>query len=88
MGTFAKKYTKLEQEVNNKIIQLIAKKGKESKYYSDSVLKLKDDFQFNLGDGRYATEISVDHVIDNNGYQYGHDSLTLEQRCEIIDSFN
>ncbi len=77
----------LENEVTEKIGKLISIYGKESNHISNPVLKLNDDQMFNLEGGRYATEISFDNIIDNSGHSYHHESLSLEQRCEIIDSF-
>lgn len=85
--TFQNKYKALEKEVANKIQDLINKKGKESKHRSEKVLKVKDDQQFNLLGGRYLTEISTNDLIDNHGYSYQYHCLTLEQLCEIVDSF-
>lgn len=87
-NTFRRKYLDLQSEVASKIAELIDKKGKESKTLSCMVLKIKkEEQQFNLDGGRYLTEISKAVLIDNNGYSYNYDVLTLDQLCEIVDSF-
>lgn len=88
MGKFTNKYRSLSQEVRSRVEQLIDKKGVESDNISGRVLKVKnDDLQFNLAGGRYLTEIGREVLIDNSGYQYGFDVLTLEELCEVVDSF-
>ncbi len=85
---FQNKYKALVEEVADKIYDLIEKKGKESKHRNEKVLHIKsDDLQFNLDGRRYLVEISKNELIDNQGYSYNHSVLTLEQLCEIIDSF-
>ncbi len=87
MKTKTQKYQELEKEVAVKIEKLIKKKGVESEHITDLVLKIQDDQMFNLEGGRYLTEITSKILIDNNGYSYNHSCLTLEQLCEIADSF-
>ena len=86
-NTFRRKHLTLEQELQEEITRLIDKKGKASKTRSCSVLKVKSDQQFNLDGGRYLVEISKSELIDNSGYGYHFSCLTLEQLCEIVDSF-
>lgn len=89
-NTFRRKHLTLEQELQEEITKLIDKKGKASKtrtWQSGSVLKVKSDQQFNLDGGRYLVEISKSELVDNSGYGYHFSCLTLEQLCEIVDSF-
>lgn len=88
MKTFVQKHKELEEKLNQRISVLIDRKGIESKHRNCLVLKVKsDDLQFNLEGGRYLTEISEDRLIDNEGYDYNFSCLTLEQLCELVDSF-
>ena len=85
---FRRKHLNLEQEVSEKIAELIRKKGVEGKHRgaSEKVLKVKGDQQFNLDGDRYLTEITNTELLDNEGYAYNHSCLTLEQLCEVVDS--
>jgi hypothetical protein len=87
MGTLLKKHKALRQEVASQIAFLIHNYGQESNHQNEKVLHIKDDQQFNLDGGRYLTEVSTTELIDNCGYTYHYDVLTLEQLCEIADSF-
>lgn len=85
--TFQNKYKALVEDVADKIYDLIEKKGKESKHRNEKVLRIKEDQQFNLDGGRWLVEMTGSELIDNKGYSYQHECLTLEQLCEIVDSF-
>lgn len=80
------KYKKLEQEISVKISALIQKKGVESEFSNVKVLKIKDEQQYNFSN-TYAVELTDGSFIAHNGHAYHHSVLTLEQLCEIVDSF-
>jgi hypothetical protein len=85
--TLTEKYKALEIAVRLRIAAKILKKGIEGRHRSDKVLAIrKDEHQFNLEGRRYLTEITPTELIDNEGYSYGHSSLTLEQICEAVDN--
>jgi hypothetical protein len=84
--TMLEKYNALQIASRIRISALIMERGVESKHSSEKVLKIKDDQQFNLEGGRYAVEITPTLLIDNEGYQYSHDSLRIEEICEIVDN--
>ena len=86
MGQFQEKYKALEKEISEKIWKKIEHKGVKSKHSDGFVMKLKEEQMFNLDGGRWAIEIGETILIDNNGYQYNHSVLTLEQLCEIVDN--
>lgn len=89
MKEFQDKYKDLLRSVNRKFTQLITKKGEDSKHKDEKVLKVKsDDFQFTLEGKHYLTEISMDELIDEEGYTYSYDVLTLEQLCQLADYFS
>ena len=89
--TYQDKYKALVKEVEQKIVDLIKTKGEESKFNNERVLKIKDKQAFNLDNGRWLTEIIKDafsiSIADNHGYTYDSSVLTLDQLCEIVDSF-
>jgi hypothetical protein len=88
MKTFLDRHKELEGKLAQRIKTLIDRKGKPSKHTGELVLVIKDDnLMFNLDGGRYLTEISKNVLIDNEGYQYWYSCLTLEQLCEVVDSF-
>ena len=76
MGTLLNEHAKLESKVRERLARLIAKKGIESEYRSDMVLKVKEEQMFNLDGGRYLTEISARELIDNDGHSYNLSCLT------------
>lgn len=87
MGTLVNGYNALKSKAKEKLGRLIQRRGVESKFSNKLVLKVKDKQQFNVGGrGSYVVEISDRELIDNNGYQYGLSSITLEQLCELIDN--
>ena len=86
MATSTEQYKKLEKKVIAKITKLILKKGVESEHRNWSVIKLKEDHQFNSEGGRFFTEISSEGLIDNDGHSYSHSVLSLDRLCEIADN--
>lgn len=83
---FQNKYTKLEQEVNARLRYLVNKRGKKSEVSSELSLKVKEDQMYNLDGGRYLVEITTDRLVDNSGYRYSFDCLSIEKLCEIADN--
>jgi len=75
------------QELVSEISVLIRQQGEKSEFRDEQVLKVKDVHSFELSGGRDLAEISSTELIDNNGYSYNYDVLTIEQLCEIVDSF-
>lgn len=72
--------------ITARILRALDKRGAESEFSSDKVVKIKnEDHMFNLEGGRYLTEINTEHLIDNLGYQYSHETLDLRQLCEVVD---
>lgn len=88
MGQFLSKYHNLRQQATSEIASLIRQRGEDSRHRGERVLKIrKDELQFNLDGNRYLEEIGSTELIDNQGYSYNYDALTLDQLCEIVDSF-
>jgi hypothetical protein len=86
-NTFRRKYLNLKQEVVSEITSLIRQQGEDSKHRNERILKVNEAQQFNLDGGRYLEEVASTELIDNQGYAYHFDVLTLDQLCEIVDSF-
>ena len=89
METYTKRLEELNLAVTNMLAVLIASPiAVQSKHTSDKCLEVRnDDLMFNLDGGRYLTELHYDKIVDNNGYQYSYDCLTMEQKCELVDYF-
>lgn len=84
---YAQQLANLETFIVNHIVVAIQRQGEESKHSSTRVIKItNDDLMFNLSGGRYLTEISENNLIDNSGYTYDYNAITLEQLAEIADS--
>lgn len=85
---FTDKYNELQDEVISHLRKLIEKSDTESKFSNQNILEVKDDQQFNLDDNNYLREVAWHNLIDNHGNNYSFYVLTLEQLCELADSFN
>lgn len=84
---FQNKHKKLEQEVYARLRYLVGKHGKKSEFSSDLALKVKEDqMMFTLDYGRWLVEVTADRLVDNSGYRYSYDCLTIEQLCKIADN--
>lgn len=85
--SFKQKYQELSNEVYQQLNHLVNIKGKKSEFRSTKALKVKDKVAFNLDGGRYVKEVIHGELLDNEGYSYSFWCLTLEQLCELVDSF-
>lgn len=67
---------------------LVREHGTESKFRNDLVLNCniipKD---YSLDNGRYLQEISVNELIDNQGYGYSASVLDIEDFFAIVDFY-
>jgi hypothetical protein len=87
MEKLTKKLEILNQEIIQRIIDLIETKGVKSKHTSNMVLSIQDEEQMhNLEGGRYLVELNSEVLIDNQGYQYHLESLEIKELCEVVDS--
>jgi len=86
MTSLIDKYKGLEIAIKVRLASKMLRKGEESAFSNNRVLKVKkDEQQYNIA-GTYVVEISNDVLIGKNGYEYHHSALTIEQLCELIDS--
>jgi len=87
MEKLTEKLEELNQAIVQRIIDLIATKGLKSEHTGDFVLIIQDEEQMhNIEGGRWLIEITPTGLIDNEGYSYGHDSISIENLCLAIDS--
>lgn len=80
------KCASLEHQLIARIMYLVNKRGKKSQFSSENALPIKEDQQFNLDGGRYLVEITSDRLVDNSGYRYSFDAITLQQLAEVADN--
>lgn len=86
MSLFTQRLDELIEEGLLEVFKLIKKNGVESEHSNTKVLKIVDsEFNFNLSDSRWLSEISEDHLIDNEGYAYSHFSLSTEDLLSLVD---
>ena len=86
METLTEKVDTLKMAIRVRIAAKLLEKGVESKHRNEKVLRIKKDaHMFNIAGGRYLVEITPTELIDNNGYSFGHGSISIEDLCEAID---
>jgi hypothetical protein len=84
--TFVEQHTDFEKSVSLAIKLAVLKSRTISEHSNTIVIKIKDEnIQFNLSGNRYLTEISHNNLIDESGYEYGFDVLSLDELCQIAD---
>lgn len=91
MEKLTEKLETLNQEIEKRIFDLIEIKGAKSRHTSDIVLHIQnEEMMYNLDvghpSGSYAVEITPSGITSNFGHTYGHDTLPIEELCNIIDS--
>ena len=77
-------------EAKAKLSDLVREHGEDSKFRNESVIQLKkvdDKVAFNLEGSRYLKEISVNELIDNEGYGYSANAMDAEKFLELVDHF-
>lgn len=81
------KCASIEHQLIARIMYLVNKRGKESQFSSEKALPLKQDQMFAMGEGRrWLVEITADRLVDDSGYRYSFDQITLQQLAEIADN--
>jgi hypothetical protein len=76
----------LWEEIQLTIINGVLESGtNNSRDFSEQVIKLPDNLQYNLDGSDYAIEVYRSGFYSNNGYIYGFASLDYEQLSEIAD---
>ena len=87
MERLTSKLEGFNQEVIKRIEKLLETKGIESHHSSSKkvICVASEDTMFNLEGGRWLIELNEEELIDNKGYTYSHDVLSLEELCIVID---
>ena len=85
MGGFSNSCKDLVVNMRFRLNDLITIKGCMSVFSNENVLPVPDRCAFNLDGGRYLSELSSSYLIDNKGFRYGYDCLTMEQHAELAD---
>ena len=86
MNKYAKQLEDIQEQAINEIRDLINSKGEESDHSNTKCLKVtEDDHKHNLSGGRYLTEINAECLVDNDGHQYSHYALEVEDLLSVID---
>jgi hypothetical protein len=88
MEKLGAKLEEFNNSVKEKIEALLETKGVQSKFNNSRLVLLihDDNAMFNLDSRRYLVEIGADRLIDNEGYEYDHSVLNLEDLCIAVDS--
>lgn len=78
----------LKTKAIDKLRELIAEHGVESKHINKMCLVIPIDIQQHwLETSNWVTEITQHELISNNGYQFSFSSIPTEELLEIIDYF-
>lgn len=88
MERLTAKLEEFNQEVIKRIEKLLKSKGVQSHHHGSSkkvICVESEDTMFNLEGGRWLMELNEEELIDNKGYTYSHDALSLENLCIVID---
>ena len=85
--SFQIRFEKFTKDIQNVINEKIKTHGEESKFGYDKVIKLPDDFQYNIIDSsRWITEIKDSETfIDDYGNHYYLNSINFENLINIAD---
>ena len=88
--TYSGQLTNLMDEAKAKLSDLVRLHGIDSKFRNENVIQLKnvdDKVAFDLEGSRYLKEISVNELIDNEGYGYSANAMDVEEFLEVVDHF-
>jgi len=85
MEKLTEKLETFNQEIVQRIIDLMETKGAPQD--GRMVLPIQYEEQmYNIEGGRWLVGITPTNLIDNGGYSYSHDAISLENLCLAIDS--
>lgn len=88
--TYSGQLSNLLDEAKAKLSDLVYEHGSDSKFRNERVIQLKkvdNNVAFNLDGCRYLKEISVNELIDNEGYGYSANAMDAEKFLELVDHF-
>lgn len=75
-------WVEIQVSIINKVKQIGLNNSRD---FSENVIKLPDNLQFNLDSSDYAIEVFAQGLYSNNGQIYPFGSLSYEQLSEIAD---
>lgn len=82
--THTQKLEKLRTDLELKISRKAKKQVRYSKHQSNKAILIKRA-NINLDGERWLEEVTPYDLIDNRGYSYSYNVLTLEELCEVAD---
>jgi hypothetical protein len=86
MGHYTEKLETLYNEMVAIIIENIQEKGVESKHIEGIKVMIVDNVRsFELVKGLWLDEVSEEGIIDNQGYEYNFDRISLEELADLAD---
>lgn len=84
--TFTEKLEELRMDAEKSIEKAIKKRGVESDWLHETVIKIEEvEFNFNMDGHRYLAEISHAKLIDSSGYDYSWEMLDDSEICKLAD---
>lgn len=88
--TYSGQLSNIMDEAKDTLSKLVYKHGTESKFRNEKVIKIKKvDYKiaFNLEGCHYLKQISVNALVDNEGYSYSPNVMDAEKFLEVVDHF-
>jgi hypothetical protein len=86
METFEKQLNDLQDKAINVVRDIIKSKGVSSKHNNEKCLRISNpEYMRNLDGHRYLMEINSDSLVDNEGYNYNYNVLSIEDLLSVID---
>lgn len=81
-------FNNLYEELRHNIIDRVQEIGKDSDVGFPTIEIEEDEFQYNLDNDRYLTEIGEDYLFDSYGHSYDFCALDIENLCHLVDYLN
>ena len=83
--TFNAELEQLKGKMENKIRNIVDKKGIETEDYSFKCIEVSDDSQYNLQGNEYITHVHKDGFVSNVGNLYGFYTIDFEDFVNLVD---
>jgi hypothetical protein len=81
---YSEQLNELYERVILSIDDNVAKKGVESSFNNNVVVKL-DEEEFSLGGDGYVVEIGLTELYNKHGYAFNFSNLSYEDLCSMAD---
>jgi hypothetical protein len=89
MKTHTERLTELRGQMESDIYSKVKKYGGLSEMTNKKTIQIHEEkYQFNLTGDHYLAEVGMNEIIDQKGYEFGFDSLTIDQMAELTDYIN